>query len=89
MKSQEARQYGEAVGNLCLAAGLVPFSGDVSVELFVYRPRRSGDLDNYIKVTLDSLNRRAYLDDKQVVRIEATRLDDKLNPRVVVVVEEV
>lgn len=34
-----------------------------------------GDLDNYIKLTLDALNGVAWHDDKQVVRINAVKMD--------------
>jgi len=34
-----------------------------------------GDLDNYIKLTLDALNGVAWVDDKQVVRISAVKVD--------------
>ena len=34
-----------------------------------------GDLDNYVKLTLDALNKVAWEDDKQVVRISAVKVD--------------
>jgi Holliday junction resolvase RusA-like endonuclease len=34
-----------------------------------------GDLDNYIKLTLDALNQVAWVDDRQVVRIMAVKVD--------------
>ncbi len=35
----------------------------------------TGDLDNYVKLTLDALNKVAWEDDKQVVRINAVKVD--------------
>lgn len=35
-----------------------------------------GDLDNYVKLTLDALNKVAFVDDKQVVKLTA-RFSDK------------
>jgi Holliday junction resolvase RusA-like endonuclease len=34
-----------------------------------------GDLDNYVKLTLDALNEVAWDDDGQVVRIHASKVD--------------
>jgi Holliday junction resolvase RusA-like endonuclease len=61
--------------------------GGVSVSLWVYRAAQRGDLDNRIKVLLDSLQGIAYKDDKQVRELHAFLEDDKDNPRVVVEVE--
>lgn len=82
VKSSEARQYASAVGLMCRAAGLTGYAGDVAVTLRFYRPRRAGDLDNRIKVCLDSLQGHAFADDDQVTEIHAYRYDDKANPRV-------
>lgn len=67
-------------------ATLVP-TCTVSVTVSVYRPQKRGDLDNTIKVLLDSLKGVAFVDDAQVVELHATRHDDASNPRVVVTVE--
>ena len=34
-----------------------------------------GDLDNYVKLTMDALNEVAWVDDKQIVRISAAKVD--------------
>ena len=62
--------------------------GNNLVELYItiYRPKKIGDLDNYLKVTIDSLNGLFFDDDKQIKRLTAERFDDKLNPRVEVIV---
>lgn len=78
--SDEARAYKAKVRKLCL--GLRPIDGSVSVEVAVYRPQKSGDLDNRLKVTLDALRGIAFHDDSQVVELHARRHDDKANPRV-------
>ena len=34
-----------------------------------------GDLDNYVKLTMDALNEVAWVDDRQIVRISAAKVD--------------
>ena len=89
VKSTEARRYQEEARRSATSQGMRPLSGDVSVSLRVYRPRRIGDLDNAQKVLLDALKGVAYEDDRQVTEIHAIRLDDKERPRVEVVVRPV
>lgn len=80
VKSAEARKYQELIGETL--ADMKPTSKEVSLIVDVYRPRKSGDLDNYLKIFLDSLSGFVYTDDKLIKRIVASRWDDKLNPRV-------
>lgn len=80
--SAEAKAYKKQVAAILTAAGWKPAAGDVSYVAHVYRPLRSGDLDNRLKVLGDALTGFAWLDDKQVVELHAYRHDDKANPRV-------
>lgn len=91
VKSAEARQYQSAVRLRWLTQeiALPVLTGPVSVIVTVFRPRRIGDLDNTLKVLLDSLRGLAFVDDSQVVEIHAIRFDDKANPRAVVTVEPI
>jgi Holliday junction resolvase RusA-like endonuclease len=91
VKSPEAREYQRKVALLWRSqmGRIEPLKGDVSVMLSVYRPAKRGDLDNQIKVMLDALKGYAYVDDSQVVHLEATRFDDKANPRAVVTIDAV
>lgn len=59
-----------------------PSKRAIGLKIDVYRPRKSGDLDNTLKAILDSLNGNLYEDDRQVIEIHAHRHDDKDNPRV-------
>ena len=87
--SSDARQYKETAGWLAKSAGLSePMTGEVAVTLHVYRRQKSGDLDNRIKVLLDSLRGVIYQDDSQVVEIHAYRHEDRYDPRVEVEVRE-
>lgn len=81
--SAEARAYKEHCGWLLKAAGITePTSGEVRLRVCLYRPAKRGDLDNFLKILIDSLNGILYVDDAQVVEIHALRFEDKNNPRV-------
>ena len=83
--SNQARLYKIAAAEIVAAAGLTPLSGPVAVELNLYRRKRTGDLDNGIKIPLDCLKGAAWHDDEQVVKITAERFEDRDNPRVEII----
>ena len=87
--SAEAKNYKKIVRLQAQHRGIRPFAGPVAVYLRVYRARKSGDLDNSIKVLLDALCGVAYADDKQIVELHSWRHDDPENPRVEVEVRRV
>lgn len=87
--SDEARAYKSEVMYTCLQQDIEMLEGDISLTVKVYRPRKSGDLDNRLKVSLDSLNGIAYRDDSQIVELHAYRYDDKTDPRVEIEIEQV
>lgn len=89
VKSKEARTYQAEAGWTAKAAGVRPTAGPLALTLRFYRPRRAGDLDNRLKVAIDSLNGVAYEDDAQVRELHAYLYDDKDNPRVEIHIEEV
>lgn len=80
--SSEARAYKKYVAEMLQKSSIRPLDGPINVFMAVYRPRRSGDLDNRQKVTLDACNKLLWNDDNQVVGLFALRYDDKDNPRV-------
>ncbi len=87
--STEAQAYKVACGWEAKAAGLQPLKGNVAVTIHVYRPQKSGDLDNRLKVLFDALRGIAWLDDKQIVEIHAYRHEkDAGGGRVVLQIEE-
>jgi crossover junction endodeoxyribonuclease RusA len=86
--SDEAKAYKCAAGYSAKQQGARVLSGSVSIVIDVFRGRRSGDLDNRLKVALDALKGIAYHDDSQVVEIHARRFDDKGNARIEVSVKE-
>lgn len=86
--SQEARNYKESVAMLAKRLGMPKLTGNVCVRLQVHRSRKSGDLDNRIKVTLDALKGIAFVDDEQVVHIDVRRFEAPGNPHIVISIEE-
>jgi Holliday junction resolvase RusA-like endonuclease len=78
--SEEAQQFKREVAEI--TAGLTPFVGTLTATYRFFRPRRSGDLSNRIKVLEDAMQGTVYIDDKQIIEIHAYRFDDKLRPRV-------
>lgn len=83
--SKEAREYRKKVAQLLV--GAQPLDGDVGVAVLVYRPARRGDLDNTLKVLLDSVRGFAYADDSQIVSIQAQRFDGIGEPGVKFIVK--
>jgi len=77
--SPEAKAYKDAVR---LLTPKYIIEGRVAVNVSVFRPAKRGDLDNFLKVMLDSLEGVLYNNDRQITEIHAFRYDDKDNPRV-------
>lgn len=86
-RTAAAVKYIKQVAKVCEDARVTPLEGTVKVTVEVFRPMRRGDLDNTLKVLLDSLRGYAFKDDDQVVEIHAMRFDNKEDPCAVVTVE--
>lgn len=84
--SDEAKQYKETVAMLARCDGIQRLSGPVVVRVAVYRERKIGDLDNFLKVLLDALQGIFYNNDAQIRELHATLDDDRHSPRVEVTV---
>jgi Holliday junction resolvase RusA-like endonuclease len=82
IRSREANDYKDYVALHCAISGIQPLQGEVCVSVDVYRPAKRGDLDNFLKVAIDSLIGYAYADDSQIVELHAMRHDDKDDPRI-------
>ena len=86
-RSAEAAAYIEQVKVRVRLAGIRKITGPVEVRFVWYRKKRSGDLDNRVKVTLDALQHGAFGDDGKVSRLICEMSDDQpCNPRVEVLV---
>lgn len=81
--SDEARSYKRLVA---MAYRRAEIRGDIAVAITWYRERRSGDLDKRISIILDALQGIAYATDAQITHLEARRVEDPRQPRVVVTV---
>lgn len=87
--TKRAKDFKAEVQMICIASRVKPLSGEICVKVSVYRPRRSGDLDNTLKAIFDGLKGQAFHDDKQIIEIHALRFDDKENPRAEVEIQEI
>lgn len=84
--SEEARNYKESVGLIANVAGLQPVDGEVCVTLHIRRPAKRRDLDNHVKVLLDSLQGHAYTNDGQIRELHITMADEPRNPGVTIAI---
>jgi Holliday junction resolvase RusA-like endonuclease len=87
-RTKEADQYRLRTGKYAVSRGLWPTPNPVAVSVRIFRKRKAGDIDGWLKVLLDSLEGVAYVNDSQIVELHAYRFDDKADPRVEVEVTE-
>ena len=85
--SAEAVDYKTTVRMLANCDQVTQLAGPVAVTVWVYRERRSGDLDNRLKILLDALQGVFYANDSQVRELHAYLADDCHQPRVEVEVK--
>lgn len=88
-RTVEANAYRDYVALILNSMGIDPLQGALSVTIYAYRPRKAGDIDGILKVSLDAMNKLAYVDDKQIVELHVFRRDDKHNPRLEISILEV
>lgn len=55
---------------------------------FYHNNKRKNDIDNSLKSFLDCLNKVLFIDDTQVVKITASKYQDKENPRITFTIED-
>ena len=67
----------------------VPLEGNLKVESIIYfGTKRKCDLDNFNKLTFDSLSSIVWKDDSQIVELLLKKKYDKENPRIELTIEE-
>ena len=73
--SREARAYKRLVSQLSLTWKRKPIKGRISIHIQAFPPdNRSRDLDNLLKITVDSLqDANLFLNDSQIDRIYIER----------------
>jgi crossover junction endodeoxyribonuclease RusA len=79
VKSSEATAFIKIAQQLAMIARYKPLQGNVSVSIYLHpKTKKDGtasdirlDLDNCLKVAIDSMNGIAYNDDKQIIRLFA------------------
>ncbi len=80
--SEEAKQYKALLKALAHRDRVEQLVGPVAVYVNVYRQRKAGDLDKFLKILLDSMEGIFFKNDSQVREIHAHLGDDKNRPRV-------
>ena len=83
----QAVAFRERVHAEWLARSWMPLECPISLEIRAFRPRVVGDIDNCLKACLDALNRRYFVDDRQVVRLLVHLDHDPACPRLEVTIE--
>jgi len=64
-----------------------PLAIKITIAVQEDMKQNAGDLDNYVKIVLDALNKVAFIDDKQVIAIDAKMHRKQERPGLDVIVE--
>lgn len=88
--TDKAKAYKAEVYQLANAAYRDPISynpkpmleGDLAMRIWLYRPERRGDIDNFTKLLQDSLQGVIYKNDNAIVEQHLYKRLDSLTPRV-------
>lgn len=86
-KSAEAKAWSEEV--LWTTKNQTPLTGDCAVFLTYYFPTKSRDIDGSIKISMDTLQGIAFVNDRQVTILVVEKRIDKQHPRMEVEVRAV
>ena len=81
--SSEAQNYKTTLAMLarCSSPPVALLTGPVSVTVAIYRARKAGDLDNFLKILIDALAGTFYTNDAQIRELHASLHDDRHDPR--------
>lgn len=86
--TKEGKEYKELIGWEATMAGAF-YTPPIEVKLiFYFKDNRKRDVDNFIKLVLDSLSGIIYKDDSDVTAIYARKAVDKNNPRISITIRK-
>lgn len=71
--SAQGRKFKSDIAVSARQQGAKVLGGDLSVTFRVFRPRKTGDLDNRLKISQDALKGICFDDDRQIIEIHALR----------------
>lgn len=84
-----ARKYKRGQAQMLAFLKPVPAPRDVRVDVIWHmRPGEKGDLDNVLKILIDTLSGHAFDDDAQVAELVVSRIRGQRQSKVVVTVED-
>ena len=84
--SSEATNYKTTVAMLARCARVEQLTGPVKLTVAIYRERKAGDLDNFLKILVDAMQGSFYRNDSQIREIHASLHEDRHDPRCEVLV---
>jgi crossover junction endodeoxyribonuclease RusA len=87
--SDRGKKFKEDAQTTCRISRVPLLTGELIVNLKLFRPKRSGDIDNYAKGIFDAIKGICFIDDRQIVELHILRFDDRENPRVEMEINEI
>lgn len=86
--TQKGREFKERLSNI-VPKDFIPIEKDCRVDIKLTFPtKRKSDIDNRLKVILDGLNNKAYIDDSQITELHVYKTYEKNKPRIEIEVIE-
>lgn len=70
IKNKEAKEFTKFIQYECIRSKIKPLEGTISFKCdILIKTRKNFDIDSIFKLLLDSLNKYAYNDDKQIIEL--------------------
>lgn len=84
-----ARAYKRNAAQSARNQGAFRMTGKVELTIHIYRPRRAGDVNNFVKIVEDALKGVAWYDDEQVAISHHIRHLSRKRPRIEMLIEQI